>query len=45
MPARPRSGWSAATSIDGAEHDDMLPTRDGRDKNLLHPSAAENDRP
>jgi hypothetical protein len=35
---RPRSGRSAATSIDGAEHGDMLPTRDGR---AQEPSASD----
>jgi hypothetical protein len=45
MPARPRSGRSAATSIDGAEHGDMLLCVMAVHKNLLHPTSTESDRP
>jgi hypothetical protein len=39
---RPRSGRSAATSIDGAEHGDMLPTRDGRAQQRSAPDVPPN---
>ena len=41
MPVRPRSGRSAATSIDGAEHADIVESVMAAHKNLLYPTSPE----
>lgn len=41
---RPRSGRSAATSIDGAEHGDIVQSVMAAHENRLHPTASESAR-